>query len=362
MVCLIVQGVFWLALYQGFRRARRRASEVVAESRTELPVAVIVAARDEEAAIPELLRALSASAYRAFEVVIVDDGSTDRTADIVRGHMTNDDRVRVVQVTPREPRKKNALTAGIESARHELLAFTDADCRPGPLWLSAIAAHHGSRDRERVIVGWGPLDRTPGIVNRVARYENFVTAFLTAAACGLGRPYMALGRNLSYSRTLFRTIDGFRHSIESLSGDDDLLVQEVAQLRAAEVVYMFDPNSFVPSPAPKSWRSWLRQKRRHASAGRYYRPSLQLYLLVFHVTGIALWLAPFWLGLAGAAMLAARLVVQHAAVRDAARTFGELDLLPLQPLWELAFTVYNLVVAPVGVLFKPRTWHTGAKR
>jgi len=309
-----------------------------------------------------LLSALAAQDYPEFEVVVVDDGSTDGTADVVRNRASGDRRVRLVSVDPVEPRKKHAVAAGIEAARFDLIALTDADCRPPNGWLAEITRHYGAETRSRIVIGYGPYDRRPTLLNRVARYENLVTSFLTAAACGLDRPYMAVGRNISYPRSLFERVGGLEGTMMSLSGDDDLFIQQAVRLGDVDVIHMLTPGSAVPSPAPRSWGSWLRQKQRHASAGRYYRVSVSLHLSVFHLSGIGLWIAPFYLGWVGVALLALRMAAQHIVLRRAATVFHERDLLPLQPLWELTYALYNLLVAPVGLLFKPREWRTGGER
>ncbi|MDX1547151.1 MAG: hypothetical protein R3247_09195, partial [Rhodothermales bacterium] len=160
--------------------------------------------------------------------------------------------------------------------------------------------------------------------------------------------------NLSYRRGLFRRLGGFAHSLHAMSGDDDLLVQEVARQRAAPVRAVLDPATFVPTDAPATWRAWLRQKRRHVSAGRYYGAATQAHLALFHATGTGLWLAPLALGWPGAVLLGAKLAVQGLVLRRAAHVLHERDLMPVQPLLELGYAAYHLFVAPLGLARRPR--------
>lgn len=355
----LVQLAYWAVLYAGFRRARRTAPAGGDAGDVLPPISVVVAARNEASRLPDLLAALAAQRHPAFEVVVVDDASTDATAALVRAWAAGHPNVRLVEHAD-GPRKKHALARGIAEARHELLALTDADCRPPPGWIAALAAAHaaeaGADEAGVVLVGYSPFRPGLGVLGRVTRYETFVTAFLTAAAVGLGRPYMAVGRNLSYSRALFRRIGGFAHSERSLSGDDDLLVQEIARRRAAPVRYVFAPDSFVPTDGPASWRAWVRQKRRHASAGRFYARAAQVHLAVFQGTAAVLWLAPLLAGWAGAAVLGAKLLAQGLALRAAARAFGERGLMPAFPLLDLCYAAYNALVAPLGLLKRPARW------
>ena len=370
---LAVQLLYWAVLGVGFSRVRERQPEDEGPP-PDLPLAVVVAARDERANLPALLDALERQALPPAEVVVADDGSRDATAALVEARAAawaaaGGPVLRLVRIAEGEaeaaglPRKKYALTRAIAAATPDRLLFTDADCVPPPGWTAALARHAAQEgeDSGAVLVGYGPYAARPGLLNALVRYETLVTALMTAAAVGWGRAYMAVGRNLSYPRTLFDRLGGFAHSARSLSGDDDLLVQEVARTGAAPVRYVLDPASFVPSAAPATFGAWLRQKRRHASGGRHYRPAAQVHLLFFHASNLLVWLgAPvLWLAAGtpwGAGFLAARFLVQRAALRPAEEAFGARDLTLAQPLLDLLYLLHNTLVAPLGVLLKPRRW------
>lgn len=346
----LLQAAYWLLLHRGFGRGItevRIAADVP-------PVTVVVAAHNEEHNLPRLLSALEKQSHPRFEVVVVDDGSTDDTVSVARAWR---DRLPGFRLIVKEHAgKKRALTAGVEAASFDLLAFTDADCSPPATWLSTLASAQ-MRYGPCLLIGFGPLE-SEGVrlVERFAQYETFVTAFLTASAAGLGFPYMAVGRNLSYPKEVYSAVGGFEHSMESLSGDDDLLVQEVSRLDAAEIHAVLDSATFVPSSPPSSWRAWFRTKRRHASAGRFYRPAVQAHLLGFHLSNALVWLAPFFAGWAGAAFLLARLTVQGIVLHRAAVVLHQRDAARRFPVMEILYLFYNAIVAPLGVLMKPRGW------
>ncbi len=346
-----------------------------------LPVSVVVAAHDEEAGLPPLLDRLAAQTHRPFEVVVVDDRSTDSTAAVVGAHAarwaaTGDGpALRLVRVTEAEreaaglPPKKHALTRGVAEARHDRLAFTDADGRPPPTWLATLARHaaapppdgrpegrpEGVPDGSPVLIGYGPYRKAPGLLNLFVRYETVVTATLTAAAFGHGRPYMAVGRNLSYPRALFDRVGGFAGGADLLSGDDDLLVQEAARA-GWPVRYVLDRGAFVESAAPPTAGAWVRQKRRHASAGRRYPAAVLAGLGLFHLSALAVWLAPVVVGWPGAALLAVRLLVQRAALAPALGAFDARDLTLAQPLLDALYALYNVGFSVLGALPSPRRW------
>ena len=321
------------------------------------------------------------------------------------------------------PPKKHALARGAEAARHARLAFTDADGRPPPTWLAGLArwaalpladdgdvpapladavpepdesgrpvasgqpptaggrqpapppagddrqpatghepTGHPPRDSGAVLVGYGPLEEAPGWLGRFARYETVQTAALAAAGVAWGRPWHAVGRNLSYPAALLRELDGFAHSAGSLSGDDDLLVQEVARRGAAPVRYVWDAAAAVPSAAPAGWRAFWRQKRRHAGAGAHYPAGVLAALGLLHTSSLALWVgAPVLHAVGGVpygwGLLAVGLLVQRMALLPAFDALGAgVDLHVWQPVLSALSAVYHAAFAALGALPPPRRW------
>jgi cellulose synthase/poly-beta-1,6-N-acetylglucosamine synthase-like glycosyltransferase len=371
---LTIQLAYWIVLGIGFSRVRKNQPQETGGSPEDLPISVIVAARNEEQRLPKLLDKLELQTYGSFEVVIADDGSTDGTAELIEARAAlweerGGIRLRCIRVEEGEaesqglPRKKHALTRAIAGAAHDRLVFTDADCEPPPNWLAILARHAAPNgvDDGAVLIGYGPLRKQPGLLNAFVRYETLLSAFMATSAVGWKQPFMAVGRNFSYTKSVFEHLGGFEHSAASLSGDDDLLVQKVARTNAAPVRYVLDSGSFVSSDAPATCGGWLRQKLRHTSAGRYYSRATKTHLLVFHASNLLLWLGVPVLRIAsgtwlGVGLLAVRFLVQRAALRPAERAFGVGDLSLSQPFLDGLYLLYNTLIAPVGVLLKPKRW------
>ena len=348
------QIFYWTALNRGFRRARA-VEHGIRDSAVAAPpeATVVVAARNEEDSIPTLLSSLTSQDHPRLQYVFVDDASTDATATMIVEALPDATVIRVTE--PLEPRKKNALTSGISAADTDILLFTDADCTPPPKWASRLTTLLAGAS-DRVVVGYSPFRRLDGLLNKFARYETFVSGFLAAAAIGLRRPYTATGRNLAYGSNLFNRAGGFASIMHSLSGDDDLMLQHLATTASAEVVHAFGTDTYVETDPPTTWRDWTRQKLRHTSAGRHYRANIKSHLFAYHATSTATWLSPIFLGWIGLALIVSRQLAQFAVLRSAATTFNESDLMARQPLYELMYVVYNVLLAPLGVVRRPARW------
>lgn len=296
MVCIItilyaLNLLLWLVVWYGFRKATRSTAACLEQLSGEavIPLSVVVALKNEAHNALGLINSLKAQVYSHFEVVLIDDQSQDETVAILHEAIATDPRFCVLIRPTQEPSgKKSSLTYGIARATHERLVFTDADCRPVPDWLMIHASLHRA-DPEAVWVGYGPLFPEKTWLNHFSRFETQITALFTGAAIGLGLPYMAVGRNMSYTRTLFHRVNGFVNHEQHLSGDDDLFIQSVHSKKAGKVRYFFTPASAVFSAAPQTWMQWLRQKKRHVSAGVGYPLLIVAILSGFHLTQLAGW-------------------------------------------------------------------------
>lgn len=355
LVTFVVQLVYVRIIRRGWYRACRRP---LISPEVDRPVSVIVAVKNEAKHIRSLIHALRHLVYDHFEVIFVDDHSTDDTVRTIYAEIRDDPRFRLLSMNQNaKSGKKAALSKGIAAAEHELLAFTDADCSPRRGWLKTLNAYHAAFG-SGVLVGYSPFLKEAHFLNRLARYENVRTAIHSAAAIGHGKPYMGVGRNLSYPRAIFHKTGGFSHGATLLSGDDDLFIQSVVRQKAAGVRFVCASEAFVPGTGPASWTTWLRQKKRHVSASRAYSARALFHLGMYHGSVVLLW--PLAL-LSGAAYLLLPLFAAAITVfANAApcRRLDQADLLPWTPLLEPCYQVYLLLAGFFSILPAPAFWRS----
>ncbi|GAB3251145.1 glycosyltransferase [Larkinella harenae] len=256
-------------------------------------VSIIVCAWNELENLRTLLPLLDDQVYRTFEVLIMDDRSTDGTREFLEKAVERFEHVRFIRidrehehVTP----KKYALTTGIRNATHDVVLLTDADCQPASEYWLAGMVNQLYTPKKEIVLGFGPYKRRKkhGWINRLIRYETLFTAVQYFSMARIGLPYMGVGRNLMYRRSLFLANKGFYSHIRVLGGDDDLFINEVATSR--NVAISLHPATFTYSKPKETFAEWWHQKQRHLSVGKYYKTRNKFWLGLLSLTHVLTWL------------------------------------------------------------------------
>lgn len=259
----------------------------------QVPVSVVVCAHDEAQNLKELIPLLLSQNYPEFEVVIVNDRSNDSTYDYLLEETKNDPRLRMVNVKSTPERvngKKYGITLGIKAATHEWILLTDADCRPvSHQWIQSMSQHFTSENQ--FVLGFSPYMRRPGFLNLFIRFETLLTAIQYFSFGWMKNPYMGVGRNLAYRKSLFLEKKGFNNYLHVIGGDDDLYVNMHA--RGKNTRLEIAPESTMHSIPESTWNSFFNQKIRHLSVGKRYRFTHRFLLGLFSLTWIVAWLT--WL-------------------------------------------------------------------
>ncbi|MGO1242522.1 MAG: glycosyltransferase, partial [Sphingobacterium sp.] len=312
------------------------------------PVSVIISAFNEQDNLSEFLPIILEQQYPRFEVIVVNDCSSDDSQWVLKEFVKKyPDKLRVIEIKEHirlKNTKKFTLTMGIKGAQYEHLLFTDADCQPSSSnWISEMAG--AFTEEKEIIIGYSPYFKFPGFLNKVIRFETSHTAMSYLSYAIKRNAYMAVGRNLAYKKSLFFKSKGFTKHMHIKSGDDDLFVNQNANRKNVNIT--IHPDAHVYSKPKETWKSYYRQKARHAGAsvlykGRHKRmlaTQLISALLFYVMTLVCLIMNPYlWFLPLGAYIL--RLLSQLIIFSSIYRKLDVRDLLLWLPVLDLVYYFY----------------------
>lgn len=329
----------------------------------KIPISVIVCAKNEAENVAKFVPLLAEQEYPDFEIILIDDASSDDTLEIFEDFEKQYPNIRLVKVENNEAfwgNKKFALTLGIKAAKNEYLLFTDADCYPtSKNWITAMSSNFTMQ--KTIVLGYGAYEKTPNsFLNKIIRFETMLTAVQYFSWAKIGKPYMGVGRNLAYKREEFFNVRGFIDHMKIRSGDDDLFVNQASNPKNTTVCYT--PESFTYSEPKKTFASWFMQKRRHVSTAVLYKPFDRLQLGLFYCSQLlvvilpALLLAFQYQWIFVLSLLGFRYLFTWITLGFASGKLREKDVMYFFPIIEivLIFTQFNIFIT--NLFSKPVHW------
>lgn len=281
LLSFLIQAIYYLFY---FSRAAKKPDDLEKTGKEKPSVSIIICARNEGESLKQNLASFLEQDYPLFEVVVVNDCSEDKTDDVLDEFALKYKHLKVSSIK-KDPKfshgKKLALTIGIKAAKHDILLLSDADCRPaGDQWINYMVRNY--RKDIEVVLGVGLYRKRKGLLNLLIRLETAFIAMQYISLARAGKPYMGVGRNLSYTKELFFRNKGFASHYKLDSGDDDLFINEVSHKKNTRTET--HPASFTWSEPEKTLRDWLRQKKRHLTTGKLYQQQTKWLLGLEYLT------------------------------------------------------------------------------
>jgi len=350
-------------IYFWFFYSRLAFSRLPSPKDQQLPVSVVVCARNEYENLVIFLPLILEQNYPDFEVVVVNDASDDESIYLLRDFAEKYPNLKIVDL-PQSLNffkgKKFPLSIGIKSAKNEIILLTDADCRPASKdWINGMQLRYDDPDTE-IVLGYGGYERSGGILNRLIRFDTLRVAmsYLSFALAGL--PYMGVGRNLSYRKSLFYRNNGFISHYQIPSGDDDLFINQVA--KSANTHIQIAKEAHTISIPKKSWTTWVRQKRRHLSTSNQYKWYHKLLLAIYPLTeglffaGFLFLAITFYLPLWVFPAFALRLISSLIVYKGVMKRLNEKNFLFITPFLEIFFLIFNIFTYLTRKMNPSKNW------
>jgi poly-beta-1,6-N-acetyl-D-glucosamine synthase len=325
------------------------------------PVSVIICARNEGENLRKFLPAILEQDYPDYEVIVVNDCSEDNSYLILGNFLLQYPHLRISTVN-KDPKfthnKKFAQFIGIKAAKNEILLFTDADCQPeSDKWIESMTSHF--HEKTDFVLGYGGYMAGKGFLNKYIRYDCLSIAIQYFGMAIRGIPYMGVGRNLAYRRSLFFANNGYGAHNHLISGDDDLFVNTNAT--KTNTAIEFSQGTHTRSVPASGLKEWMIQKKRHLTTAPYYRLRDKIILSVEPLSRILFYAALIVLICFGfnwiwiAAVFGIRLLTQFTVYILSAKKLNERGLLPFLIFFDIFSPLLN------GILFLSNTGSKSGK-
>jgi len=324
-------------------------------------VSIIIPARNEEQNIGRCLDSILEQTLpnSQVEIIVVDDGSNDKTASIVRNYAEKN--VRLLQLSDKVGGKKAALTKGIETASLQLIVTTDADCIYPNNWLNTLLCYRAEQDAVFVAA---PVKyaKENSLFEKFQSLDFLSMQGITAAAVTNKLFNMCNGANLLYTKEAFQQVNGFEGIDHIPTGDDMLLMEKISEVYPKQVKYCFSQDAIVETlPAAGLW-AFIQQRIRWASKSTSYKnKNIKLVLLLVYLVNLSLLLmllAGFydlqylrW----GLLLMLVKTIFEYPFMIRISRFFGKQDLLPWFIIAQPFHIAYVVLSASLS-FFKSYEW------
>ena len=324
---------------------------------TKTLVSIIIAARDEEENIAQAINDVLAQSYHSdlFELIVIDDHSTDRTAEIVKSYAN---KVKLIQLNEKDllnSYKKKAIQTAIGIAKGDLIVTTDADCRMGSDWLATVVNYYEATGC-KMISSPVAYFQEKSIFEKVQALEFAYLIGLGASTIGNKNPSTCNGANLAYEKSAFFAVDGFKGIDDLASGDDELLLHKMAAVFGNKIGFLKNDAAIVYTTAKPTLGEFIQQRKRWASKSTRYKAKSVI------VLGISVWLFNvsiifnavlslffptgfLWLLVV---QLVAKLFIEFLFLQQLMNFFNRQKLLWLLPLLNVLHIVYIVYIGVAG--------------
>ena len=320
-------------------------------------VSIIIAARDEEENIAQTINDVLEQGYHPdlFELIIIDDHSTDRTAEIVKSY---GNKVKLVQLDEKDSLnsyKKKAIQTAIALAKGDLIVTSDADCRMGSDWLATIVNYYETTGC-KMISSPVAYFQERSVFEKAQALEFAFLIGLGASTIGNKNPSTCNGANLAYEKAAFFAVDGFKGIDDLASGDDELLLHKMAAAFGNKIGFLKNEAAIVYTTAKPTLGEFIQQRKRWASKSTRYKAKsvivLGLSVWLFNVSiifnavlslffpAVFLWLLVI--------QLVAKLFIEFLFLQQLMNFFKRQKLLWLLPLLNALHIVYIVYIGVAG--------------
>jgi len=348
VTAFLIQLFYYLFIYSKLLTKKTQQPE----NTVQFPVSVVISARNEAKNLETFLPSVLEQKYPKFEVIVVNDCSDDNSEEILTLLKRKYSNLYVTTIRKDEKfthGKKLALSIGIKAAKNEWILLTDADCQPvSENWIASMQKNFS--EKTSVVLAYGGYFKEKSLLNLFVRTDTVFIAMQYLSFAKIGFPYMGVGRNLAYKKSLYFNNKGFAKHMHIPSGDDDLFINEVAN--KSNSVAELSHDSFTLSVPKKTFSEWFTQKRRHLKTGKLYKKRHKLLIgseifsrFLFYLSLIILFFSlVHFLVFVSAVVFIFRTTVLLIVFNKISKLFNETKLFAFYIIYDIIQPVFNLSI------------------
>ena len=273
-----LQILYYIILF--FRFSFHKSEQI--EPQEILPVSIVMVAKNDAHHLIKTLPELLAQDYPHFEILVVNDNSKDETIQVVKDFQYRFSNIKLVDLESSVTHikgKKFPLAIGIKSATYEHILLTDADCLPASnQWIKLMARHFN--ETTKIVLGFNSIRKKIGFFNALIRFDKLHQAIQYFSYCLAKIPYMGVGQNLAYTKSIFFNNRGFASQNHLQFGDDDLFINQVATHTNCAVEYQKEAHTI--SRPNRNFNNWLLLKIFRSRTRKLYTRSDRFLLNFYH--------------------------------------------------------------------------------
>lgn len=357
IVIVIIQISYYGLLLSRFSFLKERYSNT-----EKPPISLLIACRNEEENLKKNLPKLLAQEYPIFELILVDDASSDNTLSVIQTFAKKNNHVQYISLTKTNNytgNKKHAVTMAVRKASYENLLFTDGDCQPASkYWIQNMESQFS--EEKQLVLGYGSYEKVAGWLNKLIRYETLLTAWQYFSYALIGIPYMGVGRNMGYTKSLFKNAKGFQGHQHIKSGDDDLFINQMATKYNTAICWRSD--SHTVSEPKRTLTEWMQQKRRHITTASSYKPIHQILLGLFYLSQFLFYFLAIFLLIVDyntalvIIFVGIRFLIYFVGFIPTAIKLDEKSIIFWAPMLEFLLVVAQMCIFITNLVQKPSKW------
>lgn len=347
-------------LYKRIREEKEKAADTLtAEGVAERPpLTVVITAHNQADQLRRNLPAILEQDYDTFEVVVVNNGSTDETEDVLKELELKYARL-THRITPKSARyispKRLSLTLGFRAARYDWVVLTEANCRPdSALWLAAIGRKCSESPACQILLGYANYLPSPTLFARRIIFFRLYNLLMLFAHSTKRPAYRADSANMAFRKSLFLQANGFAGHVNLINGAEELLVNRNST--RANTALALHPDAYVRQELPPAKRLWKQERVYYMETRKQFRHTL-LFRLKYGLKALLPWCClltfagatalsllhrNYIMAGAGGTQFLIYMIVRDVAFNRSARALGERSYHLLLPFLELAVPLWDL--------------------